>query len=200
MTCACWTRAAACWRHGGSSMGWPGSKSCIPWWPPRPSSRGRWWSGSRPTGACWWGAVGRRLPGLCGQPAGGGPLSRPASSRPGQVGPRGCQGAGRSGPHRPAQPPPGRRRQPAGRGGQGAGPGPSEPDLDPPAARERPAQRAAGVLPRGAGRAGRQLAEPEALAVLELAPTPSWAASSPGRPYGGRCFRLAGAATCRRGS
>jgi hypothetical protein len=28
---------------------------------------------------------------------------------------------------------------------------------------------------------------------------PSWAASSPGRPYGGRCFRLAGAATCRAG-
>jgi hypothetical protein len=39
ITCACWTRTAACWRHGGSSMGWPGSKSCIPWWPPRPSSR-----------------------------------------------------------------------------------------------------------------------------------------------------------------
>jgi hypothetical protein len=46
---------------------------------------------------------------------------------------------------------------------------------------------------------GTQLAEPEALAVLELAPTQSRAAGSPGRWYGGRWCRPADAATSRRG-
>ena len=46
---------------------------------------------------------------------------------------------------------------------------------------------------------GTQLAEPEALAVLELAPTPSRAGGSPGRRCGGRWFRPVGGATCRLG-
>jgi 2-keto-3-deoxy-galactonokinase len=57
----------------------------------QPAGGGRDRDRPGPAGA---GAAGRRLPGLCGQPAGGGPLPRPASSRPGQVRPRGCQGAG----------------------------------------------------------------------------------------------------------
>jgi hypothetical protein len=63
-----------------------------------------------------------------------------------------CQGPGRPGPDRPAQPPPGRRRQRAGRGGQGPGPDPPESGLDPPAPAEPAAQPVAGVLPGGAGR------------------------------------------------
>ena len=73
---------------------------------------------------------------------------------------------------RPAQPSPGGRRQPAGRGGQGAGPCAPEPDLEPAAACQRVAQRAPGLLPGALSALGAQLAEPEALAVLALAPTP----------------------------
>ena len=61
------------------------------------------------------------------------------------------QAAGRPGPHRPAQPPPDRRRQPRGRGDQGPRPGTPEPDLGPHPAHQRAAQRVARVLP---GRAG----------------------------------------------
>jgi hypothetical protein len=45
------------------------------------------------------------------------PLPRPARQQPGQVRPRGRQGAGRPGRNRPAQPSPGRRRQSARRAG-----------------------------------------------------------------------------------
>ena len=46
---------------------------------------------------------------------------------------------------------------------------------------------------------GAQLAEPEALAVLALAPTRSRVVGSPERPSGGRWSARAGVATCRRG-
>jgi hypothetical protein len=80
----------------------------------------------------------------------------------------------RPGPHRPAQPPPGRRGHPRRpRGGQGPGPRPPGPALGAAAARECAAQRAAGVLP---GRAHPRWAPSwpsrKALAVLTLAPTP----------------------------
>ena len=194
--------------------GLAGWGSCTPGGHPCSRTRRRWRSGSRPTGAAGRGAGGRRLPGVCGQPAGGEPLPRPPRQLAGQVRPRRRQGAGRSGPHRPPQPPPGRWRQPAGRGGQGAGPGPSEPDLGPPAARQRAAQRPAGVLPGCAGRPGAQLAEPEALAVLALAPNAGagpaadqgsgtagagrcWSAAQPASPSGG-CPRRAGGAAAGR--
>ena len=53
--------------------------------------------------------------------------------------------------HRPAQPPPDRRRQPRCGSDQSSRPGASEPGLDPHPAHQRPAQRVARVLP---GRAG----------------------------------------------
>ncbi len=47
-----------------------------------------------------------RLSGVRGQPAGGGPLPRPPPGFRGEIRCRRCQTAGRSGAHRPAQPPP----------------------------------------------------------------------------------------------
>jgi hypothetical protein len=104
-------------------------------------------------------------------------------------------GTGRPGPHRPPQPPPGRRRHTSSGGRQGAGPGPPKPDLGAAAARECVAQRPAGVYPGALAALGAQLAEPEALAVLELAPTPEQ-----GRRLTRAAVRraLAGAATYRR--
>ena len=55
----------------------------------------------------WVGALGAAgLSGVCGQPAGGRPLPRPPPRLGGQIRCLRCQAAGRSGPHRPAQPPP----------------------------------------------------------------------------------------------
>ena len=55
-------------------------------------------------------------------PLGGGPLPRPSPRLGRQIRCLRCQAAGRSGTHRPAQPPPDRRRQPRGGGDQGARP------------------------------------------------------------------------------
>jgi transposase len=34
-------------------MGWPELAICTPWWRLMPRTQDRWWSGSRPTGGCW---------------------------------------------------------------------------------------------------------------------------------------------------
>ena len=100
----------------------------------------------------WVGALGAAgVSGVRGQPAGSGPLSRPPSGLGREIRCRRRQAAGRSGPHRPPQPPPAGRRQPRGRGDQGPGPGTPEPDLGPHPAHQRAAWRFAGVLPGGAG-------------------------------------------------
>lgn len=92
-----------------------------------------------------------RLPGVLGQPARGGPLPRPPPGLRREVRCRRRQTVGRSGAHRPPQPPPDRRGQPRRGGGQGAGPGASEPDLGAQPQHQHAAQCVAGVLP---GRVG----------------------------------------------
>ena len=78
-----------------------------------------------------------------GQSDGGGPLSRPPPRLGRQIRCLRCQTAGRSGAHRPAQPPPDRRRQPPGGRDQGTGPGSSELDLGTHPAHQRAAPRCA---------------------------------------------------------
>ena len=96
----------------------------------------------------WVGALSRgRLSGVRDQSAGGGPLPGPPSPLGRQIRCLRRQTAGRSGAHRPAQPPSPRRRQRRRRGDQGTRPRASEPDLDAYPPHQRAALRAAGVLP-----------------------------------------------------
>jgi hypothetical protein len=68
MTCACSTRTAAFWQLAGSRMAWLGWASCMSWWPPCRGPRAG--GGRRPDrpGSAGRGAAGRRLSGVCGQP------------------------------------------------------------------------------------------------------------------------------------
>ena len=113
-----------------------------------------------------------RLSGVRDQPDGGGPLPRPPPRLGREIRCLRRQAAGRSGPHRPAQPSPDRRRQPRRRGDQGAGPRPSEPDLGAHPAHQHAAQRRCASTTRPPWRPSIDLADGDALAVLGRAPTP----------------------------
>jgi hypothetical protein len=133
------------------------------------------------------------------------PLPRPARQQPGQVRPRGRQGAGRPGRNRPAQPSPGRRRQSARRAGgpcgartgtnPGAGPaahqgssaagagrrGPAAQPADPSGSRSRRAGGAAVGRTRanrgGLPRGGRRPWWP--CCAASTSRSPRWSSSSP---------------------
>ena len=107
---------------------------------------------------------------VCGEPACGGPLPRSGLRR--EIRCRRRQAAGRSGPHRPAQPPPNGWRQRAGRGDQGPGP-----RIRIWCLRHTNALRSAlrEYYP-AALQAFDNLADRDALAVLGRAPTPAEAA------------------------
>ena len=141
--------------------GGPGSVSCTSSWPPMPRTqrRSRW--GSRPTGPAGRRAAGRWLPGGCGQSAGCQPLSQPLRQLAGQVRPWGCQGAGRPGPHRPYNHRPVAGDSPLAEAIKVLARAPQSLIW----ARQRHVNALRSAL-------GTHLAQPEALAVLALAPTP----------------------------
>jgi hypothetical protein len=180
--------------------GWPGWGNCTRWWPPmlRIQPRLRW--GLRPTGDCWSGRC-WRLATRCTRSTRRWWAATAAGT--GSRGPSLTAGTPRCWliwSHRPAQPPPGRRRQPAGGGGQGASPGPSESDLGAAAARQRVAQRTAGVLPRCPGSARRPARRAGGLGRAGAGAQPrAGPPAGPGLRYGVHWSARVATATCRRG-